>query len=168
MPVHPAEAAARLVLMLAVAGCVPSHRVVAEGDHYFEQCYGRDFEPIADDRAREACWESWLAHYTRHQPASRVDYALRRVEDLQSGVPLAQLPGVGAPMPDQQQAIDSEGAPDPAEVTAPVGAPRALPKGCEPACDAYTARCEAQCTADAHDCRPMCERERKRCLSGCH
>jgi len=88
-----------LATALLATACVPSHRVVAEGDYYFEQCYGRDFEPRAFDREREACWESWLAHYTRHQPASRVDYALRRVEDLQAGGPQPALPGIGAPVP---------------------------------------------------------------------
>lgn len=137
-----------------------------DGDRYFEHCYGADFDPRVTPRQKEACWQAWIAHYTRHQPPPRVDYALRRVEAFQDGEPAPALPGLSPaarpPVDDRKLASlvhtadygDAGGA--------------EVPNGCLEACGNYEARCVAACPADNTSCRHGCTRERSICLGGCH
>jgi hypothetical protein len=155
-----------LSLLALGAACIPSHRLVHDGDRYFEQCYGADFDPDLSKRQKEACWQAWIAHYTRHQPPQRVDYALRRVEAFQSGEPPLALPGLTpgtpAPMDDRQLAslvhYAASDATDGGQV----------PNGCLEACAAYEARCVTDCPEDNVSCRHGCTREQAICLGGCH
>jgi hypothetical protein len=146
---------------LLLAACLPSHRLVADGDRQFERCYGTDFEVRAADVDREVCWSTWLAHHTRHQPASKVDFALARVEALTVGETLAPLPGMGGALDEGTSAPPPRAAPD-----HPIDA--GLPTGCEPACDRAVQACETRCVARDLACQRVCATDRARCLDGCH
>src|SRR5262245_32189465 len=74
------ESLTALSLLAFAAGCIPSHRIVHEGNRYFEHCYGADFDVRVTPAQNLACWQAWIAHYNRFQPSQRVDYAMRRVE----------------------------------------------------------------------------------------
>lgn len=161
-------------LLALGAACIPSHRLVHDGNRYFEQCYGADFDPQTEPAQKEACWQAWMAHYTRHQAASRVDYAMRRIEALQSGEPPPSLPGLGKQAP---QSVSADGGPlasiqygtaSQLRDEGDAGAGNAIPNGCLEACNAYEGRCVSRCPTDSVNCRPGCSRERVICLGGCH
>jgi hypothetical protein len=164
-----------LSLLALGAACIPSYRLVHDSNRYFEHCYGADFEPSVAAGQKEACWQAWIAHYTRHQPANRVDYAMRRIEALQSGEPLLALPGMpnagGAAAPVAQPLpAGPTGMPPTATAAADHGdaGPDDIPNGCLEACNAYEGRCVSQCPAETANCRIGCTRERAICLGGCH
>lgn len=150
--------------------------MVHDGDTYFERCYGADFNAGITQPQREACWQAWIAHYTKHQPAHRVDYALRRIESLQNGEPPPELPGLVA------------GAIGPARVEAELDAVDAavnntsstllaattegdggsIPNGCLAYCNEYEGACNARCQGASPACFVGCERERTICMKGCY
>jgi hypothetical protein len=142
---------------------------VHDGNRYFERCYGADFDPALSTRQKEACWQAWIAHYTRHQPAHRVDYALRRVEAFQNGEPPPGLPGLSpwarAPADDAKLASLVHYAP---YATGGDGDGGPIPNGCLEACNTFEANCSAACPDDNVSCRNGCIRERSICLGGCH
>jgi hypothetical protein len=156
--------------------CIPSHRMVHEGNFYFEHCYAADFDAKVSPGNREACWNAWLAHYTRHQAAHRIDYAMRRVEAIQAGEPTLRLPGLPggqADAPNDAPAAQlltshagvagkppetTHGAPDGGEVS----------EGCSIVCREFEDRCAAACPAEASACKPLCARDREICLEGCY
>lgn len=150
--------------------------MVHEGNTYFETCYGADFNPKLDDTQREACWNAWLAHYTRHQPAHRIDYAMRRVEALTAGEPPLTLPGItpGAPIPtppEDDGLVLLEGVYAGAEAETRLdddAQPAGVPHGCEGACTALEQACLARCTEGAVACRDACTQDRALCLGGCY
>jgi hypothetical protein len=148
--------------------------MVHDGDHYFEHCYGADFDRRVTPAQNEACWQAWLAHYTRYQPAHRIDYAMRRVEALQAGESPLKLPGLSrgvAPEvdPEHQSLLETAQTGVPPKLamkSSDAGAP-AIPNGCLDTCNAYEAHCVAECPDDV-ECRHGCTRERAICLGGCH
>jgi hypothetical protein len=164
-----------LSLLAIAAGCIPSHRIVHEGDRYFEHCYGADFDRRVSSAQNEACWQAWLAHYARYQPASRVDYAMRRTEALQAGEPPLKLPGLARVVdaevePEHQALLETAqtGAPPKLDTKpADAGTPT-IPNGCLEACSTYEARCISECSDRPVPCRQGCMRERAICLGGCH
>ena len=147
-----------------------------DGDKYFEHCYAADFKPHVKPADREACWGAWVAHYTRHQPAHRVDYAMLRIEALQSGEPPPSLPQL-TEGPRSETQVQSELAEvDAAATNTSSGLLTALmdgdagpvPNGCLNFCNEYEARCRTGCTGRSVECQNGCERERAVCLQGCH
>jgi len=163
---------------LALAeGCAPSLRMVHEGNGYFENCYAADYNPKLQDMQREACWNAWLAHYTRHQPAHRIDYALRRVEALEAGEPPLGLPGLSSHW--EQIASTSASGAELVTLQGPrAGAeaatqldPSAEPSvahGCTGMCNTYQSRCMASCAESLGPCANGCEHEKAICLGGCY
>jgi hypothetical protein len=150
--------------------------MVHEGDTYFERCYGADFDVRVPQEKKELCWQAWLAHYTKHQPAHRVDYALGRIEALQSGEPAPFLPGLvrGALTPGELRseldAAVSAASNTGSLLLAPISAPDAssVPNGCSDFCSEYERRCNADCPTANEVCTAGCQRERAICLNGCH
>lgn len=159
---------------ILLSACIPSLRVVHDGNRYFERCYGADFDPRIPEAEKELCWQAWLAHYTRHQPAQRVDYAMRRVEALMAGEPAPVLPGVGDAQPNvapSPEIIAELGTLHGAAATSQAPAsekPPGVPNGCFSACNAFEHDCVAICSPDDGECRRTCSREREICLGGCH
>ena len=170
------------------AACTPSHRLVHEGNRYFERCYGADFAVQVAENAKEACWQAWIAHYTKFQPAHRVDYALGRIESLQNGEPMPTLPGlpgmdagtgaaddvvdaavVDAAMVDVA-VVDDGRDPSAAWLRSPLtaGDGGAVPHGCSQYCNHYVSGCFARCSRSNVDCQASCARARDDCLSGCY
>lgn len=152
--------------------------MVHEGNVYFEHCYGADFNVRRTDTEREACWNAWLAHYTRHQAAHRIDYAMRRVEAIQSGEPALSLPGMDARSAQGHQSFEAaglvtlQGPRAGAEVSTVLdpSAPTAgaLVNGCAEVCRADAASCGSQCPADAATCQRGCARDQAICEAGCY
>jgi hypothetical protein len=151
--------------------------MVHDGNVYFEDCYGGDFAPKVTDSQREACWNAWLAHYTRHQPAHRIDYAMRRVESLQAAEPGLSLPGIpnhGAaqPVPANPEGDVTMEGPKAGTETATLLEHRAdvagIPHGCAAACTTLEQQCQTRCPADTVGCTDGCETERATCLGGCY
>jgi hypothetical protein len=149
--------------------------MVHEGDRYFERCYGADFDGRVARTQKEACWQAWLTYYTKHQPAHRVDYAMGRIEALQSGDPLPRLPGL---VPSSQS--EEEIAEELAEVDAAAGNESSLLlatmsadagvvlNGCLHFCNEYESTCNERCERGSLACSALCERERSLCLNGCY
>jgi hypothetical protein len=171
------ESLTALSLLVLAAGCIPSHRIVHQGDRYFEHCYGADFDRRVTPVQNEACWQAWIAHYTRHQPAHRVDYAMRRVEALQAGEPALRLPGmqqsgVVVDVDPAQQAMlaSAQQANQPKLENSPEseGGKVSVPNGCLDACNGYEGRCLGGCESNNVSCRHDCARERAICLGGCY
>ena len=151
--------------------------MVHDGNVYFEHCYGADFEAKVSDANREACWNAWLAHYTRHQPAHRIDYAMRRVEALQAAEPGMSLPGIpnhGAAEPvsaDPAADVTLEGPKAGAETATLLehsADSSGIPHGCASACTTLEQACDARCHADTEGCHEGCAAERATCLGGCY
>jgi hypothetical protein len=148
--------------------------MVHEGNVYFEDCYAGDFNPRVSDGDREACWNAWLAHYTRHQPAHRIDYALHRVESLQAGEPPLALPGisvdaVAAPIDTQTEGLATlQGTGKGPEVST-VLQQSAVPvaHGCGAACSDLERVCLEKCQ-DNVGCQDGCLRDRAVCMGGCY
>jgi hypothetical protein len=158
--------------LLACSSCAPSHRLVHQGDRYFERCYGADFDGHITVQQKEACWQAWLTYYTKHQPAHRVDYALGRIESLQNGDPQPTLPGMTAPRPEVEQelreadASASNVSPTALATMTPDAGP--VPNGCLHFCNEYESSCNARCDRGSLSCSANCERERSLCLAGCY
>lgn len=149
--------------------------MVHDGDTYFERCYGADFNPRITQPQREACWQAWIAHYTKHQPAHRVDYALRRIEALQNGEPPPELPGLvaGAISPArveaELQAVDAAVHNTSSSLlAATTEGDGGVPNGCLGYCNEYEAACDARCQGASPACFVGCERERAICMHGCY
>jgi hypothetical protein len=160
--------------------------MVHDGNVYFERCYGAEFDARISPRQREACWSAWLAHYTRHQPAERIDYAMRRVEAIQAGDQTLKLPGFAggetpAPADPSQVRVDMRRARVGSEVPTVEARGSAreqntdeqhpadgVPNGCGAVCGETGSHCEAGCPADSSDCRRLCVREKEICLRGCY
>ena len=162
------------IVCLLTTACYPSHRMVHDGNRYFERCYGADFNPKIKETDKELCWQAWLAHYTRHQPALRVDYAMRRVEALSGGEPPLSLPSISADVgvtqtgPQTSAELTSlHGAQDTGDEPADTDA-EPVPNGCLSACNHFEHACIARCPENGTSCRRNCTRERAICLAGCH
>gem|GEM_PF-5107294 len=157
--------------------CAPSHRMVHDGNVYFERCYGAEFNDKVSPIEREACWNAWLADYTRHQPAHRIDYAMRRVEAIQAGDGTLKLPGIsrGQSAPPTDTSVSSQMKLRSVRVGAEVATTShepatkdAVPHGCHSVCRDYQQRCEAVCPDESPDCKLLCVREEEICTHGCY
>jgi len=144
--------------------------MVHDGDVYFERCYGADFDARYPQAQKEACWQAWLAHYTKHQPAHRVDYALRRIEALQNGEPAPELPGLGNGTLSRSEVVAEPGGLDTNLLTSPNAGSDggAIANGCVHFCTEYQAACNARCQGTGPACFAGCDHERAICLKGCH
>jgi hypothetical protein len=150
--------------------------MVHDGNVYFEHCYGAEFNEQVTPMEREACWNAWLADYTRHQAAHRIDYAMRRVEAIQGGDGTLKLPGATggqntAPTdPTVTDHMSVRSARVGAEVATVLHAGDAggVPHGCSAVCQAYGQRCKDVCPADSPDCLLLCTREEAICSNGCY
>jgi len=158
-----------------IQSCAPSLRMVHEGNGYFEKCYAADFNPQRNDSERDACWNAWLAHYTHHQPAHRIDYAMRRVESLQAGEPQLGLPGLrpgAAPITvsSGNEAVTLKGPRAGAEAATRLqsGDEPRIEHGCSGMCAIYEARCLAPCPEPLGACADGCTHEKAICLGGCY
>jgi hypothetical protein len=149
--------------------------MVHDGNVYFEDCYGSDFNPDVTDAQREQCWNAWLAFYTRHQPAHRIDYAMRRVEALQAGEPPLGLPGITPGTPLEPAGDDAlvtlEGPRAGAEAATRLdqhASPTGVPHGCQATCSAAETQCLDKCPPEVLACRDLCMRDRAICMNGCY
>jgi hypothetical protein len=73
--------------LVAVTHCGPSIQSIHEGSVRFEHCYRLDLDPNIVPAHRHACWEQWMRVYSYGQARDRVEYARRRLGQLEAGDP---------------------------------------------------------------------------------
>lgn len=152
--------------------CGPSLTAVHEGSVRFEHCYRLDLDGEVVSSHRQACWKGWLTSFTYGQPRDRIDYARKRLSELQNGDPAPPSLRTGSEhRPEQRQfylvvpAPTSVHAPPPPVATvwrdedagatdnatdagsAQTVAPPA--QTCADACRSDWDACNAQCEGDA-------------------
>lgn len=162
-------------MLFASGACAPSPRILYQGNATFEYCYAADREPSVTTAQRESCWQAWLAHYTRHQNADRVDYALRRIEALQFGDLATMDTGAADPeAPEDAERTEQQVADDD-----PIRSQNSLQdyatqgthpakKGCKVTCEQLSLRCLHACQPDFEPCLDTCANEERICLGGCY
>lgn len=74
-------------LALSTSACGPSIQSIHEGSVRFEHCYRLDLDPKIAPSHRHACWEQWTAVYSYGQARDRIEYARRRMGELEEGDP---------------------------------------------------------------------------------
>ena len=162
-----------LLGLTAFLACGPSVSSIYEGNIRFEHCYRLDLDPRVSPNHRKACWDEWSRRYTYGQTRDRLEYARRRMGQLESGDPkpleLALTPGdagLDGPAP-----VSPHGPPPPlaaplksASPAAPdAGAPK--PKSAPPQED-----CALDCRESWRSCRDECDPEatsRRRSCKAC-
>jgi hypothetical protein len=73
------------ILSLGLQACGPSVQFIYEGNIRFEHCYRLDFDENIAPTHRKACWEDWVLRYTQGQTRDRLDYARRRISEIDHG-----------------------------------------------------------------------------------
>jgi hypothetical protein len=73
------------ILGLGLQACGPSVQFIYEGNIRFEHCYRLDFDENIAPTHRKACWEDWVLRYTQGQTRDRLDYARRRISEMDQG-----------------------------------------------------------------------------------
>jgi hypothetical protein len=73
------------VFGLGLQACGPSVQFIYEGNIRFEHCYRLDFDENIAPTHRKACWEDWVLRYTQGQTRDRLDYARRRIHEIEHG-----------------------------------------------------------------------------------
>src|SRR6201999_1115867 len=66
-------------------GCGPGLEAMHESTLRFEHCYRLDMDAKIAPPHREHCWRDWTETYAGGQPLDRVEYARRRIFQLESG-----------------------------------------------------------------------------------
>lgn len=164
-------------LVAWIVGCGPSLVTVHEGTVRFEHCYRVDLEPHVTTPNRVACWRSWVSAYTVGQPRDRIDYAERRLHELESGdapPPALALdadrpPGprqfylvvpaptsAHAPPPPIAKPVEPEQDPEP-EAASDAGAPNELKAKTTDGKTPPGSTCTRHCQLGWHACDQSCE-----------
>jgi hypothetical protein len=68
-----------------VFGCGPGLEAMHESTLRFEHCYRLDMDVSIASPHREHCWRDWTETYASGQPYDRIEYARRRISQLESG-----------------------------------------------------------------------------------
>jgi hypothetical protein len=76
-----------LTLLPLAPACGPSIQSIHEGSVRFEHCYRLDLDPKIAPSHRHACWDQWTRVYSYGQARDRVEYARRRIDELEAGDP---------------------------------------------------------------------------------
>jgi len=76
-----------VTLLAAASACGPSIQSIHEGSVRFEHCYRLDLDPKIAPSHRHACWDQWTRVYSYGQARDRVEYARRRINELEAGDP---------------------------------------------------------------------------------
>jgi hypothetical protein len=175
-----------LITITAVAACGPGLEAMHESNLRFEHCYRLDLDAKIVPQHREHCWRSWAETYAYGQPLDRVDYAHRRVVQLESGDSrlmiiqrdspgervFDEFGGGGSITPMAGPAPTSAHEPPPKTAPAPepparpsAGAPRPG-EACALQCDGPLVDCSRLCGAKHADCA-TCREEYRGCMRRC-
>ncbi len=181
-------------LLAVVIGCGVSFQSVYEGDVRFEHCHRLDVDGRIAPSYRDRCWREWLDHYTYGQTRDRVDYARRRIREMESGTDSSSLrPGDvdagAAPMAPEAPIPTSPHSPPPriavpASATPPPRASAIVPPdagpdaakppaltppqvSCVEPCTVAWRSCVASGCADAGTACRACGKDYRACMRRC-
>ncbi|NLE88023.1 MAG: hypothetical protein GX607_16675 [Myxococcales bacterium] len=157
-------------------GCGPSMQVLHEGTVRFEHCYRLDLDPKIAPSHRKACWQAWSERHSYGQPRDRLEYARRRVQEIESNGPAPRLE-LGAAA--ERSALAEPGgpinvhAPPPRVARPPQGIPvsntqalEGVPgDGCSATCRQRRTTCLASCAEGAPQC--PCDADYRACMVRC-
>jgi len=158
-------------LALAAAGllaisCGPGFEAMHESNLRFEHCYRLDMDSKIAPSHREHCWRDWTEIYARGQPLDRVEYARRRITEIESGD--GRVMSLDQDPPAEQRLFE-ETAPDaPMAAPAPTSAHEPPPKTAPapaPGSGHPGARCAEQCDQTLGDCSRLCEAKQADCAT---
>lgn len=171
-------------------GCGPSVSSIYEGNIRFEHCYRLDLDPHIAPTHRKACWDEWSRRYTYGQTRDRLDYARRRIAQLETGatgpleIDLAHTDGgtsMEGPAPTNAHApppplaarpapAPSAAAPDAGSHAPPAARPAPPGDDCALDCRESWRACREECDAEpnrrAKSCR-VCNKDYGRCVQRC-
>lgn len=175
-----------LACLGAVAwGCGPGLEMKHESNLRFEHCYRLDMDPRIAWQHREHCWRDWTERYTVDQPLDRIEYARRRIADMESGetrvLSIHEAPrprdrvfaevGTEGETPMAAPAPTSAHAPPPK--TEPVAPPPPPPSAsvrpgssCAEECGKAGDACDRLCAAKQADCA-TCREDYRACMRRC-
>lgn len=175
-------------LAAAVAiGCGPGLEAMHESTLRFEHCYRLDMDTRIAPPHREHCWRDWTETYAGGQSLDRIEYARRRVSQLESGdtavlaigggvqperrvieelsSPNSQAP-MAAPAPTNVHEPPPKTAPAPGEA-AKTPSPSIRPgQKCTDACDVTLGDCNRLCQNKQADCA-ACASDYRTCMRRC-
>lgn len=166
-------------------GCGPGLEMRHEANLRFEHCYRLDMDPRIARPHREHCWRDWTARYAVDQPLDRIEYARRRIADMESGdsstVSIHESPSrssrvfaeVGRNEPEPMAAPAPTSAHAPPPKTAPIETPPPAPSAsalpgdeCAADCGRVLEQCDRLCAAKQADCA-TCREDYRRCMRRC-
>jgi hypothetical protein len=175
----------------ATVACGPGLEAMHENTLRFEHCYRLDMDVKIAPPHREHCWRDWTETYAVGQPLDRVEYARRRITQLESGEgrtlaiqgahPGARVfeelaPSASAAAPMAAPAPTSAHAPPPTIAPAPEAAAgaRAAPSSdaprpgdaCAMGCGTTLGGCTRLCETKQADCA-TCREDYRRCMRRC-
>ncbi|HEX3596320.1 MAG TPA: hypothetical protein VHU80_14520 [Polyangiaceae bacterium] len=175
-------------LFAAGLGCGPGLEAMHESTLRFEHCYRLDMDMSIAPPHREPCWRDWTETYAGGQPLDRIEYARRRISQLESGD--TRLLGIGEAARSETRVFEelSSSPPQaPIAAPAPTSAHEPPPKTVQVTKDGPAAKdvapsdsakasslrpgeaCSARCAATLDDCnsRPehACNRKQTDCVA---
>ncbi|HVW25252.1 MAG TPA: hypothetical protein VHC69_07750 [Polyangiaceae bacterium] len=158
-------------------GCGPGLEAMHESTLRFEHCYRLDMDTRIAPPHREHCWRDWTETYSAGQTLDRVEYARRRLSQLESGD--TAVLGIGGAAPPESrvfQELASPAAPaGPIAAPAPTSAHEPPPKTAPAPGDAakYASpsirpgqKCTEACDTTLDDCNRLCQNKQTDC-TGC-
>ena len=169
-----------------VVGCGPGLEAMYESTLRFEHCYRLDMDPRIAPPHREHCWRDWTETFAGGQPLDRVEYARRRVSQLESGEtetltirgterpeqrvfeelsPGSQAP-MAAPAPTSAHEPPPKTAPLPADAAKMASPPIRPGQNCTAACGTTLDDCNLVCEKRPGDC-PACAKDYRACMRRC-
>jgi hypothetical protein len=172
---------------IVAVGCGPGLEAMHESTLRFEHCYRLDMDTSIAPPHREHCWRDWTETYAAGQPLDRIEYARRRVAQLESGDTAVIVIGGGtqpekrvfeelpqpnpdapmaAPMPTNVHEPPPKTAPVPSEA-AKIATPSVRPgQKCTEACDTNVDDCNRLCEKKQADCA-ACASDYRTCMRRC-
>ena len=180
----------------AVAACGPGLEATHENTLRFEHCYRLDMDRKIAPSHREHCWRDWTETYAEGQPLDRVDYAHRRITQLESGdTRLLAIKGSGpgarvfveelspsgsaeapmaapaptsahAPPPKTAPAPEAPGSTGSAGSTVPKNEPPRPEDTCTVGCGTTLDGCNRLCETKQADCA-TCREDYRHCMRRC-
>ena len=160
---------------IVIVGCGPGLEALHESTLRFEHCYRLDMDTRIASPHREHCWRDWTETYSAGQSLDRVEYARRRLSQLESGDTAVITIGAAAqpesrvfeelPSPSPQAPM---AAPAPTNVHEPP--PKTAPAPGEAAKTPSSSirpgqKCAESCDTTLDDCNHLCEKKQADCAT---
>ncbi len=164
------------VTVTLALGCGPGLEQMHESTLRFEHCYRLDMDTRIAPPHREHCWRDWTETYSAGQSLDRVEYARRRLSQLESGDTAVVAIGVNA-RPERRvfEELASPNPQSPMAAPAPTNVHEPPPKTAPAPGDTAKAvspsvrpgqKCTESCDTTLDDCNRLCAGKHLDC-TGC-